>query len=428
MSKPADHTSGCTCQKCNTKLICPQCVEVNAVTIQPKYRICSLATSIAVTAVFLGLFLIPNMSTHICECVSPKDCYASGIEMKLTTERRTSVYLHMVNHKGEGCNGKIKNATCELIHNLTGKVSECEVVGSKYYEASYQPTSQGRHQLHIKVEGEHIKGSPYIVTVIKSFGPPTKTIKEVKGPRGVAVNQRGEIIVAEKRCISVFSPTGIKVQSFGQLPLRAENVYDDVAVDGDGNIVVMDNRLNIKKFSSDYKLIASINNNKQSFACGIGVSPITGKIAVAYYDSGSFQIFNPDLTLYKTVHTGGDSGMPVTSIISTDVAFDSAGNIYVTGFGNYCFQVFNPEGVFLYNGTTGIFENTSIYIDDYDTVFLTTNAFFYIFAYTREGKFLTYDIRAFNGTKGFPKHMGLAVDKNGTIYVADNFYNTIEII
>ena len=82
------------------------------------------------------------------------------------------------------------------------------------------PVEGARHQLHIKVEGEHIKRSPFSVTVkrpLKKLGTPIKTISGLKQPWGVAVNQRGEIIVAEQKehCISIFSPTGEKLRSFG---------------------------------------------------------------------------------------------------------------------------------------------------------------------------------------------------------------------
>ena len=89
------------------------------------------------------------------------------------------------------------------------------------FEISYQPASRGRHQLHIKVEGDHIKGSPFPVTVklpVQELGTqPVRTIKGVKNPWGVAVNQRGEIVVVEhtENCISIFAPSGEKIRSFG---------------------------------------------------------------------------------------------------------------------------------------------------------------------------------------------------------------------
>ena len=75
-------------------------------------------------------------------------------------------------------------------------------------------------EVHIKVEGEHIKGSPFPVTVklpVQKLGTPIRTISGVKEPWGMAVSQRGEIIVTEssEHCISIFFPRGEKEQSFG---------------------------------------------------------------------------------------------------------------------------------------------------------------------------------------------------------------------
>ena len=97
------------------------------------------------------------------------------------------------------------------------------------------------------MEGEHIKGSPFPVTVklpVQKLGTPIKTISGVKEPRGVAVNQRGEIIVAENsgHCISIFSSKGEKLRSFGSYGSGHGQFSRPrgVAVDDDGNILVAD--------------------------------------------------------------------------------------------------------------------------------------------------------------------------------------------
>ena len=55
---------------------------------------------------------------------------------------------------------------------------------------------------------------------VKKLGNPIKTIGGVNQPWGVAINQRGDIIVADHEyggdhCVSIFSPAGEKVKSFG---------------------------------------------------------------------------------------------------------------------------------------------------------------------------------------------------------------------
>ena len=67
------------------------------------------------------------------------------------------------------------------------------------------PRGSGRHQLHIKVMGEHIRGSPHRVAVNKlpdeKLGTPIRTIDLLSKPWGIALNQSGEVVVTS--CTSV---------------------------------------------------------------------------------------------------------------------------------------------------------------------------------------------------------------------------------
>ena len=99
-------------------------------------------------------------------------------------------------------------------HTVKGAVQKKK----KKYLISCQPTHRGRHQLHVKVGGVSIRGSPFDVVTFQNLGTPIKTIGGVNRPWGVAVNQRGEIIMAEQggNCISIFSPSGEKIRTFGR--------------------------------------------------------------------------------------------------------------------------------------------------------------------------------------------------------------------
>ena len=112
---------------------------------------------------------------------------------------------------------------CELVSEITGTRASCSVErrGQSQYEISYQLTIKGRHQLHIKVQGQHIRGSPLSLAAkspVKNLGDPTLTVGGVDCPWGVAINQRGEVVVTEwgGDCVSVFSPSGEKLRSFGE--------------------------------------------------------------------------------------------------------------------------------------------------------------------------------------------------------------------
>ena len=136
------------------------------------------------------------------------------------------------------------------------------------YEISYRSIMRGRHQLHIKFDGKHIKASPFAVTVCRPFdklGTPIMTITGLRQPWGVVMNKKREIIIAEygAHCISVFSQTGEKLRSFGSRGSGRGQFYEPrgVAVDNDGNIYVTDTRNHrIQKFTSDGTFITAVGS------------------------------------------------------------------------------------------------------------------------------------------------------------------------
>ena len=74
-----------------------------------------------------------------------------------------NVVMHALNSMGKPYMEPIQSLVAELVSELTGTRASCSVErrGRSKYKISYQPTIHGRHQLHIKVEGRHIRGSPF---------------------------------------------------------------------------------------------------------------------------------------------------------------------------------------------------------------------------------------------------------------------------
>ena len=158
----------------------------------------------------------------------------------------------------------------ELISKSMNQPTHCVVMelGNGEYEISYQPKVGGAHQLHVTIGGK-VAGSPFPVavkTLIDELGTIIKTIKDIESPLGVAVNKRGEVIVAESNLgvVSIFSPIGDKLRT---LDTRGTTVREmkhprGVAVDGDDNILVVDRRNHrLLKFSRGGDLIAVVGSH-----------------------------------------------------------------------------------------------------------------------------------------------------------------------
>ena len=333
--------------------------------------------------------------------------------------------------------------TCELVSETTSEKIDCSLKKTKASrcEISYQPTSRGRHQLHIKMEGEPIKGSPFPVTVIRKLGTPIKTISGVMGPWGVAFNQKGDAIIAESggQCVSIFSPTGEKLLSFGSHG-SGDGQFDDprgVAVDGDGNILVVDsNNHRIQKFTADGKFITVVGkegNKPLEFnrPLDIGIHPLNNRVYIIDNRNSRVQILNPDLTFSGSFgHLGSDSGQLQGP---WDVAFDSTGNVYIADFPTDRIQVFTADGEYLRSlgnkddGRPLLSYPSSICIDSDDVVYVTECGHHHrVSVLTCEGTFLTSFGCGGSEPGQFETPCGIVVDKNGAVYVSDSSNNRLQ--
>ncbi len=198
-------------------------------------------------------------------------------------EKATAV-LSAVSYKGE----PYDDVSVEIVSEITRHSIKCsmEHIGEGQHVMSYQPTVKGRHQLHIKADGQHIRGSPFSVTVklpVGKLGTPILTLSHLGKPWGVAVNGKGEVVVVEwgAHCVSVFNPCGKKLRSFG---MRGSgegqfNCPSVVAIDGEGNLLVADlNNCRIQKFTADGHFLKAVQSMDSEFKISRGLHTVLATI------------------------------------------------------------------------------------------------------------------------------------------------------
>ena len=379
--------------------------------------------------------------------VSPERCYATGKGLEVATVGgQATAILYAIDADGKECEQPLVNTSCELVSDAGGTTAKAAVQKKEKnkYTISYQLTHRGRHQLHIKVEGVPIRGSPFAVIgrlSIQNLGTPIQTIGGVNRPWGVAVNQRGEIIVAEceGHCISIFSPSGEKIRTFGSRG-SAQGQFNDlhgVAVDGDGNIVVVDwNNHRIQKFTADGKFLTAVGqkgNKHLEFKnpIGVTVNHRNGKVYISDTSNHRIQILNADLTFSNSFGSYGSGDGQFNH--PWDIALDSTGNVYAADALGHRIQVFTAEGKFMrkfWKKSSGEGELnwlSSVSIDSDDIVYVTEYDNNRVSMFTSEGQFL----RSF-GTEGegpgqFDRPCGIAVDRDGLVYVSDTYNHRIQI-
>ena len=372
--------------------------------------------------------------------VCPEKCYCTGDGIKSAEFGELATFMvHAIDRSDKECQQPVKGLSTELVSCKTNTKVDCQVrrVGESKYEVQYQPVNRGQHQLHIRIYGNSIKGSPYTVVArpsLQSLGKPVRTIGNLQSPWGIAINSKGEIIVAEinGHCLSVFTPEGHKIRSFGsrgsaQGQLSAPG---GVAVDRDDNIIVMDSgNHRVQKFTSEGNFLETVGSSHAlqfDIPTGVGINNMNEKV---YISDGAnrIQILNMDLTYFSRF--GGSGAGDGQFNDPQGISFDSFNNVYIADARNCRIQVFTPDGKFLRKfGTSGRNDGQlnypySIAIDGNDTIYVADSRNHRISVFTTQGQFLRFI--AADEELDYP--CGVAIDKDGFILVSDVINNQIQI-
>ena len=287
-------------------------------------------------------------------------------------------------------------------------------------------TDRGNHQ---KVS-QLITSDPFTCMSQRKFEAPSRTITGLNGPWGVTVSEEGQIIIAEGggHCISICSPSGEKVKSFGVQGSAPGQFLSPrgVAVDRAGNILVVDGD-RIQKFTNEGNILRFVGGRGDSpyqffYPVGIGISP-GDKVYICDAFNHRVQILNPNLTFLASFGSKGSGDGQFD--YPWGVAFDSQGNVYITDSNNHRIQIFIEDGHFLRKfgkrggGNGELNRPLCIAINSSDIVCIGERDNHRISLFTREGCFL----RAF-GTRGegpeqFNWPYGLAFSKENHVYICD---------
>ena len=249
-------------------------------------------------------------------------------------------------------------------------------------------------------------------------------ILTVKTPWGVAINQRGEVVVTEGGAcrVSVFSVGGEELRSFGSRG-SAQGQFEHpfgVAVDGEGNILVADNGNHcIQKFTSEGQFLTAVGTKGSghlqfNYPKGIAFNRL-------YVTEGDrVQILHSGLTFSSTFgkldKRYGQFDGPY------DIACDSSGKVYVADYNNHRVQVLTANGEFL-----KIFGKLSwpvgIAVDSNDMVYVSElgNR---VSVFTPEGVRVT-SLGSAGQQPAYPQ--GLCVDNSGIVYVCDVYNHLVQI-
>ena len=290
-----------------------------------------------------------------------KESLADGKGVKAgTVARKAQFNLITRNVERKQCHDERDRVTVEIKDEQEREcVTEVRIDDNKdgIYKISYFPRVQGTIKLLVKVNGEHIHGSPFTV-IVKSFqvkpvlciGKQGSDEGVFKYPYEVAVNDRDEILVADQcnHRVQVFDSYGTFLRSFGH---RGENAGEfgrpvGVAINKDRYIFVADNGNNrIQIFSWEGRHLGSFGgkgslDSQLSYPWGLSLDS-TGNVIVADTGNKLIKIFTPDGKFVMKIGGQGSLSLPIHCV--------QCGEYFlVSDSSEHCIKVFNREGHFQY--------------------------------------------------------------------------------
>ena len=300
---------------------------------------------------------------------------------------------------------------------------------NKTATVSCTPQSIGQYQLSVTIRGHHIKGSPYCLSAKASKNyaslPNLSNYNVGSYTYGVAVHSNGDVFASNSSgFVQVFSQDGNKTRTIGTKGNgdgQFQSPFDLLLV-GDKLYVSDNNR--VQYFSAiTGKYIGQFGrsgNGEGEFSNPYGMATDgKGKILVADHSNSRVQVFEEDGTFVRVIPC---NGTPVGVAVGND------GNIHVTIYDQHYVQVFPPEStnqLYTYNNPNGYLNYpTGIAIDDEGYIFIMSRysgSYSYLNVLSPQ-KTQVYLIADFDNSYN---SYGIALDKDGCVYVADYGYSRI---
>ena len=257
------------------------------------------------------------------------------------------------------------------------------------YKIKYFAKETGTCSASVKVNGEHIRGSPFEVQVKPRQFRPVLSFGEqiLKKPWGVAVNEQDEIAVSDvgNDKIHLFKSDGTHIKSFGGKGAQHGEV------DFPSGTV----------YHGDNIIVAEQGNHR------VQVLSRPGEYLHHFGMKGSLdhQLSSP-----------------------TGLSIDSDGNIIVADRENKLIKIFSADGQFLNKlGRKGSFTEPFHCIQHDNYLIVSDNGDRSIKCFDRKGNFLYKFGKKGNADGGFNSPECLSMDKAGHLMVCDIFNHRIQV-
>ena len=284
----------------------------------------------------------------ICELAQADMCSVDLTSLMLYVNKQTSFTLTLYDSSGTVCqDGKNQIDVYLVNHSGSSTEGDVEPLSQGQMKILLTPEKRGQHQLNVKVNGMHIKNSPFTITVYvppKLLSKPVTSTSGLKRPASLLYSEIEDVVFAtimnDGRVINLKVNSQLHVTQHEFIRLYNVNeITHDAALDvffvtslehqlhklsNDGRIIKTIGRLGKKNVEFDYPNGLRVSKKRELYVCDSRNNRV--------------QIFDLNLNFKRSFGKKGTGKGQFDGPGSID--FDCSGNIYITEENNHRIQIF----------------------------------------------------------------------------------------
>ena len=313
--------------------------------------------------------------------------------------------------------------------------------GDGAYKITYFARETGTCTVSVKVNGDHVHGSPFKVQVrarqfkhVSSFGLPGPSLGRCNYPWGFAVNGRNELVVTHRRNhrVQIFRSDGSCLRAFGSKGDQ-EGQFNEptgVAFHNDKIFVADCNNHRVQVFSAQGEFLCQFGgegdlNDQLNLPLGLSVD-YEGNLIIADARNKSVKVFSTRGRFLRKIGTAHSFTFPFHCVQHDN-------HLVVSDFGENCVKVFNQAGEFMYKfgkpgKRDGEFNGPScLSVSKAGQLIVCDSQNYRVQIFEMSGKFVA-KFGCYDSGKGmFNELVSTAVLRDGKIAVSDFFNHRVQI-
>ena len=276
--------------------------------------------------------------------------------------------------------------------------------------------------------GRDYPSDPSLIPPERTWGGPGSGDGQFAEPRGIAVDGRGNVYVADSKNsrIEVLDPSGRFLRAFGRKGGGDGELNEPcgLTVDSEGDVWVADTwNHRVVHFSSDGQFRGAFGDPDRSLFGPRAAALAKGVLYVV--DTGNKRIVRFDRSGKKLSEFGEAGNGPGQLVEPVGIASNYIGEIVVADTGNHRVQYFDPEGKFLrqfpVSGWKDFYTEPYLAVGPGDVVILTDAWSGRVAVYEPGGALR----RSFKAPADWKQPTGIAIDPFGRLNVSDRGTNRI---